>query len=74
MGSLGVVVGHPPIHCGLRSRSGLERVGVGEEVGAEGAVEPLHLPVLVRRCRLCEPMRDAVVAADLVEAPPRLAP
>ncbi len=67
MGPLGVVVDHPPIHRDLRRREGLERIGVGEEVRAESAVKPLHLPVLVRRCRLCEPMRDAVLAADLVE-------
>ena len=40
---------------------------VVEELGPERAVEPLHLPVLVRRGRRGQPMRDPVLAADLVE-------
>ena len=44
-------------------RTGRRRRGIR----AEGAVEPLHLPVLVRRRRLGQPVGDPVAAADLVE-------
>jgi hypothetical protein len=64
---VGVVLDHPAIHRGLRGFHGVEWPGGLEELGPEGAVEPFHLAVLVRRFRFGEPMGDAVVAADLVE-------
>lgn len=39
----------PGIDCGLSLLEGGERPGGIQEVGTEGAVEALHLPVLVRR-------------------------
>jgi hypothetical protein len=64
---VGVVAGHPRVHRGLGRLHGLEQLGVVEEVGPQRPVQPLNLAVLVRRRRLGEPVRDAVLAADLVE-------
>ena len=45
---VGVVLLDPGIDRGLSLGHRGERAGDGQEVGAEGAVEALHLPVLVR--------------------------
>jgi hypothetical protein len=45
---LGVLVQHPGVGCRRGLVGGRERAFGVEEVGAEGSVEPLCLPVLVR--------------------------
>jgi hypothetical protein len=62
-----VVVRNPQIDCRLRLGHGREWAGDIEEIGTERAVEPLHLPVLIRGGRGGQPVGDAVLAADLVE-------
>lgn len=43
------------------------KLGLVEEVGPERAVEPLDLPVLIRRRRRGQAVLDPVLAAELVE-------
>ena len=69
-----VVAGHPPIQASLDVLDRVERLLVGEEVPAQGLVEPLDLARSRRRSRLGQPVDDAVVPADPIEqhlpAPP----
>jgi hypothetical protein len=62
-----VIVPDPGIHRGLRIFDRGERPDLVEEVRPECAVEPLHLPVLVRRRRRGQPVGDRVLTTDLVE-------
>ena len=55
-----VVLGTHASTAACASSTRLERPRLVEELRAEGAVEPLHLPVLVRRGRRGQPMRDPV--------------
>lgn len=66
-GLVGVVLLHSGVYRVLRRLDAGKRIRVGEEVRAERVVEPLHPPVLVRRARRGQPMRDPVPTADLVE-------
>jgi hypothetical protein len=62
-----VVFAHPVIQRGLRLQRRRERVRIVEQFAAQGLVEALDLAGRGRRARLREPVRDPVLAADLVE-------
>ena len=70
----GVVAGHPLIQGGLHVLDAVEGPVVGEQIPAQGLMEPLHLAGGGGRGGLGETVHDAVVPADPIEqhlaAPP----
>lgn len=59
----------PKIERLLRLLHGGERAGSIKKLRPQGPVRPLHSAVLVPRCRLGQPVSDAVLAADRSNLP-----